>query len=77
MQGAPAGRPERDNRGDCVAWGRGCTHQKVRCTGPVDDVLAELGMKRKIASVVPGFPTALSVALQSDLIRHDPRSLFS
>ena len=29
-------------------------------------------MKRKIASVVPGFPTALSVALQSDLIAMIP-----
>lgn len=29
-------------------------------------------MKRKIASVVPGFPTALSVALASDLIAMVP-----
>lgn len=35
--------------------------------GSVDDALAELGTKRKIASVVPGFPTALSVALESIL----------
>lgn len=40
--------------------------------GSVDDALAELGTKRKIASVVPGFPTALSVALASDLIAMIP-----
>lgn len=40
--------------------------------GSVDDALAELGTKRKIASVVPGFPTALSVALESDLIAMIP-----
>ena len=40
--------------------------------GFVDDALAERGMKRKVASVVPGFPTALSVALASDLIAMVP-----
>ena len=39
--------------------------------GFVDDA-RRAGMKRKIASVVPGFPTALSVALASDLIAMVP-----
>ena len=37
-----------------------------------DGALAELGLKRKVASVVPGFPTALSVALESSLIAMVP-----
>lgn len=38
----------------------------------MDDALAESGLSRKVASVVPGFPTALSVALASDLIAMVP-----
>lgn len=52
--------------GHVVASPEGALH------GSVDDALAELGTKRKIASVVPGFPTALSVALESDLIAMIP-----
>ncbi|HEU0231237.1 MAG TPA: LysR family transcriptional regulator [Burkholderiaceae bacterium] len=33
-----------------------------------DDALADMGLARKVVSVVPGFPTALSVAMASDLI---------
>jgi DNA-binding transcriptional LysR family regulator len=40
--------------------------------GFVDDALAALGVTRKVVSVVPGFPTALSVALASDLIAMVP-----
>ncbi|EKZ5662079.1 LysR family transcriptional regulator [Klebsiella aerogenes] len=57
---------------DYVAWGHVVASPEGTLHGSVDDVLAELGMKRKIASVVPGFPTALSVALQSDLIAMIP-----
>lgn len=53
---------------DYVAWGHVVTAPNGSSHGFVDDALAARGMKRKIASVVPGFPTALSVALTSDLI---------
>lgn len=43
-------------------------------TGPVDAALAELGYKRKITVVVPGFPDALRIARQSDLVALVPRS---
>ena len=52
---------------DYVAWGHVVASPDGALHGSVDDALAELGTKRKIASVVPGFPTALSVALESDL----------
>ena len=57
---------------DYVAWGHVVTAPNGSSHGFVDDALAARGMKRKIASVVPGFPTALSVALASDLIAMVP-----
>jgi DNA-binding transcriptional LysR family regulator len=57
---------------DYVAWGHVVASPDGSLHGFVDDALAERGMKRKIASVVPGFPTALSVALASDLIAMVP-----
>ncbi|MGQ9451926.1 MULTISPECIES: LysR family transcriptional regulator [Leclercia] len=55
-----------------VAWGHVVAAPDGSLHGFVDDALAESGMKRKVASVVPGFPTALSVALASDLIAMVP-----
>ncbi|ELY2038938.1 LysR family transcriptional regulator [Enterobacter cloacae complex sp. RIVM_C039474] len=57
---------------DYVSWGHVVAAPDGSLHGFVDDALAEVGMKRKIASVVPGFPTALSVALASDLIAMVP-----
>lgn len=39
-----------------------------RGTGPVDVLLAELNLQRRIAATVPGFPAALAVAQASDLV---------
>ena len=36
--------------------------------GPVDDALAELGLKREIATIVGGFSAALALARASDLV---------
>lgn len=55
-----------------VAWGHVVAAPDGSLHGFVDDALAESGMKRKVVSVVPGFPTALSVALASDLIAMVP-----
>ncbi|MCA2435882.1 hypothetical protein HFN06_31190 [Rhizobium leguminosarum] len=43
-------------------------------TGPVDDALEELGPGRVTAVVVPGFPDALRIARQSDLVALVPRT---
>jgi DNA-binding transcriptional LysR family regulator len=43
-------------------------------TGPVDDALAELGLRRHVVAVVPGFPDAIRIARRSDLIALVPRS---
>ena len=57
---------------DYVAWGHVVASPDGSLHGFVDEALAERGMKRKIASVVPGFPTALSVAMVSDLVAMVP-----
>jgi DNA-binding transcriptional LysR family regulator len=43
-------------------------------TGPVDDALQALGLKREILVVVPGFPDAMRIARHSDLVAVVPRS---
>lgn len=45
-------------------------------TGPVDGALAELGLRREMVVVVPGFSDALRIARQSDLIALVPGSCF-
>jgi DNA-binding transcriptional LysR family regulator len=46
-------------------------------TGPIDDALGMLGLKREVVAVVPGFSDALHIASQSDLVALVPRSCFS
>ncbi|RRD21381.1 LysR family transcriptional regulator [Brucellaceae bacterium VT-16-1752] len=48
--------------------------RKGSFTGPVDDALAVLRLRREIVAVVPGFPDAVRIALQSDLVALIPRS---
>jgi len=48
--------------GHVVASRRGNTN------GPVDQALAELGLRRSILAVVPGFSAALAIAKASDLV---------
>lgn len=43
-------------------------------TGPVDDALEELGLRRRTSVVVPGFPDAMRIARHSDLVALVPRS---
>jgi DNA-binding transcriptional LysR family regulator len=43
-------------------------------TGPVDDALKDLGLRRTVSVVVPGFPDAMRIARQSDLVALVPRS---
>lgn len=59
---------------DYIAWGHVVASRRGQPQGPVDDALAELGLRRKITSVVPGFPSALAVAQASSLIALVPAS---
>lgn len=56
-----------------------CQHvvasRKAAAEGPVDRALAELGLRRKIVAVVPGFPDAVRIAREADVIAQVPRSL--
>lgn len=55
-----------------------CRHvvasRKGNFTGPVDDALEQLGLRREIVAVVPGFPDAMRIARNSDLVALVPRS---
>jgi len=55
-----------------------CAHvvasRKTAFTGPVDDALERLGLKRDIAVVVPGYPDAMRIARHSDLVALVPSS---
>lgn len=56
-----------------------CQHvvasRKAVFEGPIDRALAELGLRRKIIAVVPGFPDAVRIARESDVIAQVPGSL--
>ena len=58
-----------------------CLHvvasRRGQWAGPVDQALAELGLSRKIAAVLPGFPDAMDVARHSDLVAQIPASVLS
>lgn len=51
-----------------AALGHVVVSRHDRGIGPVDMLLAELNLERKIAALVPGFPAALAVAQASDLV---------
>jgi len=56
----------------------GCRHvvasRSGNFTGPVDDMLEALGLRRRIVAVVPGFPDALRIARDTDLVALVPSS---
>lgn len=59
---------------DYVSFGHVVVSRRNNTYGPVDDALAEVGLKRKIAAVVPGFSAALAIAQHSDLVALIPAS---
>lgn len=50
------------------------TSRKSSYRGPVDDALTALDLRRTIRVVVPGFPDAMRIAQQSDLVAHVTRA---
>ncbi|HET8597068.1 MAG TPA: LysR family transcriptional regulator [Castellaniella sp.] len=59
---------------DYISYGHVVASRRGLSRGPVDEALAALGLARKVACVVPGFPAALAVAQASDLIALLPAS---
>jgi DNA-binding transcriptional LysR family regulator len=57
-----------------AACGHVVTSRRGASKGPVDDALHELGLRREIVAIVPGFLDALNIARHSDLIALVPRS---
>lgn len=60
-----------------AALGHVVASRRERTDGPVDEALAEQGLRRNIAAVVPSFPAALAVAQESDLVALVPASFLS
>ncbi len=59
-----------------AACGHVVTSRRGAWTGPVDDALRELGLRREIVAIVPSFPDVLNIARRSDLIALVPGSCF-
>ncbi|MBB3174685.1 DNA-binding transcriptional LysR family regulator [Endobacter medicaginis] len=56
----------------------GCRHVAVASSGAagqmLDDGLAALGLARRVAAIVPGYPAAMRLAASGDLVAMVPRS---
>ncbi|QDL93177.1 LysR family transcriptional regulator [Paroceanicella profunda] len=57
-----------------VAYGHIVASRRGAFAGPVDDALQTLGLCREVVAVVPGFPDAMRIARDTDLIALIPRS---
>jgi DNA-binding transcriptional LysR family regulator len=75
---ARVGHPLLSGTGVTPARYAACNHVVASREGnviePVDDALEKLGLKRAIPVVVPGYPDAMRLARQTDLIALVPRS---
>lgn len=72
-----AGHPLLAGEGPTAERYAACRHvvasRRGQAHGPVDDALAELGLKRAVVLVVPAYTNALQVAYNSDLVALVPR----
>lgn len=57
-----------------IAWKHVVASRRGQLSGPVDEGLAEAGLTRRVAAIVPGFPAALAVARTTDLVALVPAS---
>jgi DNA-binding transcriptional LysR family regulator len=75
---ARAGHPLLDGAGVTPERYAACHHIVASREGsivePIDGALERLGLRRTITVVVPGFPDAMRIARQSDLVALVPRS---
>ena len=75
---ARAGHPLVEGTGVTAERYAACNHVVASRAGhviePVDEALEELGLRRAIHVVVPGYPDAMRIARHSDLVALVPRS---
>lgn len=55
-------------------WGHVVFARRRNRPGPADEALAALGLSRRVAVIVPGFPAVIAVVSASDLLGLVPRS---
>lgn len=70
----PLARQETVSIEQYTLWGHVIASRRGHAAGPVDEALAEAGLSRNIAAIVPGFPAALAVARKTDYIALVPAS---
>jgi DNA-binding transcriptional LysR family regulator len=57
-----------------ATYGHVVASRRGAVDGPVDHALGELGLRREVCAVVPGFPDAMRIARTTDLVALIPRS---
>ncbi len=73
-RGHPLLEAARPTPQDYAAWPHVVVSRRGRFSGPVDQALEALGLRRDVRIVVPGFSNALRMAGRSDLVALVPRS---
>jgi DNA-binding transcriptional LysR family regulator len=76
-QGHPLTREGKVTAERYVAFGHVVASRHGQASGPVDEALSALGLARTVVAVVPGFPAALAVARDSELIALVPASMMA
>lgn len=73
-EGHPLAKLDKVTTSHYIEYGHVVASRRGVLTGPVDEELAEAGVARQVAAIVPGFPAALAVARATDLIALVPAS---
>ncbi|XWJ89843.1 LysR family transcriptional regulator [Phytobacter ursingii] len=73
-KGHPLGQIKEVTTPHYSEWKHVVASRRGTLSGPVDEALAEVGLTRKVAAIVPGFPAALAVARATDLVALVPAS---
>ena len=71
-QGHPLQGHARVTPEDLTLWAHVAASRLGLATGPLDDELAKLGLRREVRVVTPGYAAAMAIAARSDLIASVP-----
>lgn len=73
-KGHPLAQQQEVTTSQYIAWKHVVASRRGLLSGPVDEGLAEVGLTRNVAAIVPGFPAALAIARTTDLVALVPAS---
>ncbi|WP_058972939.1 LysR family transcriptional regulator [Type-D symbiont of Plautia stali] len=63
------------NISQLAAFGHIVASRRIELGGPIHDAIEQAGLSRRVVSVVPAFSTAVTLAVESDLVALVPYSL--